>query len=106
MDLSIYIGVGIKEISTIFIWRFAGNVVGNAISGYLFDKYDHHLLLWIVQIVGGAILCISPWWPNLLLFSVLMFVLGITHGALGTGLYNYCLSFFIGLFIMHLSVRF
>ena len=78
-------GVGIKEMATIFIWRFAGNVAGNFSSGLLFDKLDHHLLLWIIQMLGGTILCVAPWWPNLLLFSLFMFLLGITHGGLGTG---------------------
>lgn len=84
-DLARLTGASLSTLSTIFVARSAGYLVGAVIGGRLFDRIPGHLLL--AGMLGTMAICLAlvPISHSVLLLAAILFVLGWGEGGLDVG---------------------
>lgn len=79
------IGETLDKASWLLTITAAGYLVGSAVTGFLYDKYDK-LLLIIVSIIGTAVtIAAVPWCPFFWLMMLVKFFTGVVAASLDTG---------------------
>ena len=84
-DLARLTGASLGTLSTIFVARSAGYLVGAVIGGRLFDRIPGHLLLAAMLASMAICLALVPVSRSVLLLAGILFVLGWGEGGLDVG---------------------
>lgn len=84
-DLRLIIGENLDTASWLLTVTAAGYLIGSAVTGFLYDKYDK-LLLIIISIIGTAVtIAAVPWCPYFWLMMIVKFLTGVLAASLDTG---------------------
>lgn len=77
--------VKISVISSLFVARSAGYMLGSWVAGHLFDRFSGHRLLTITLLLMVVLLVSIPSQSLLLVLTAVLFLLGATEGSLDVG---------------------
>ena len=75
--------------SYVFTSRSIGYLMGSMIGGWLFDKYNGHLVLSLSCVWGTLMMLVLPYVKSLLGLIIVSALLGIGLGSLDTGRENW-----------------
>jgi len=78
-------GAGQGEIGLLFLLGAAGGVVGTALSGPVFDRWNGHLVLGGAQLLAAGLLALLPAAPAFWVLAILVAVKGVAQGLVNTG---------------------
>ncbi|PSN31253.1 hypothetical protein C0J52_26179 [Blattella germanica] len=82
----------ISPISSIYVARTSGYLIGSIIGGFLFDYFNRLFLLFISLLLTAVFITVTPWCQVLWLLQACMVFLGMTMGFLDTGGNVLCLD--------------
>ncbi|XP_067929003.1 uncharacterized protein [Watersipora subatra] len=85
--LRCHVGATIQTISYIFPARSLGYLVGSAVGGFFFDKFERraNTLVSIALLLAGLTIAIAPWTSSLMALCVLLSITSVAMGFLDTG---------------------
>jgi MFS transporter, FHS family, Na+ dependent glucose transporter 1 len=78
-------GAGLAEMGLLFLIGAAGNVLGTAVSGAVFDRWNGHRVLGGAQLLAAALIGLMPAAPAFWVLVVLVAVKGICQGLVNAG---------------------
>ena len=65
--------------STLFIWRHGGYLIGSLLSGPVVDRFNEYFLIGLSFVLMAICVAISPWWPKIAVFSVMYAIGGLAN---------------------------
>jgi len=84
-SLATQTGAGLGEMGLLFLIGSAGGVVGTALSGPVFDRWNGHLVLGGAQLLAAALIALVPSAPAFWVLATLVAVKGVAQGLVNTG---------------------
>ena len=89
MELAKHTCTKLEHMSYVFTSRSIGYLMGSMIGGWLFDKYNGHLVLSLSCVWGTLMMLVLPYVKSLLGLIIVSALLGIGLGSLDTGRENW-----------------
>jgi MFS transporter, FHS family, Na+ dependent glucose transporter 1 len=78
-------GSGLGEMGLLFLVGAVGGVIGTALSGPIFDRWNGHAVLGGAQLVAAALIALVPVMPSFWLLAALVALKGVSQGVVNTG---------------------
>ncbi|HVO18027.1 MAG TPA: MFS transporter [Anaeromyxobacter sp.] len=78
-------GAGLSQMGLLFLLGSAGGVLGTALSGPVFDRWNGHAVLGGAQLLAAALIALVPAAPAFWVLAALMAVKGVAQGLVNTG---------------------
>lgn len=85
LEFSQNTSVQLGEISSLFVVLGLGNLTGNWLGGWFFDRLPGNSVLITVIVANALLLALAPVLSNLVVLAVLILILGFGYGVLETG---------------------
>lgn len=85
LELACHTGTKLKHMSYVFTSRSVGYLMGSIVGGWLFDKYNGHVVVSLSCIWGTLMMLVLPYVTSLVGLIIVISLLGLGLGSLDTG---------------------
>ena len=87
LDLAVVAGVDVVTISTAFIAKNAGAIIGSLVGGILLDRYSRPIIMGVSMGLLGTCFAFIPWCNTYPMMAFLLVLFGVMYGCQSTGIY-------------------
>ena len=93
LELKCHTGAKLEQMSFAFTSRSIGYLIGSMIGGWLYDKYNGHIVLAVSCLWGTLMMLVLPYVTSIYGLVIVIGLLGIGLGSLDTGKeLHYCIK--------------